>query len=532
MTDGNRIFFEEFSGGNYRIASLPVGGGEIRYLNTPFKIPRLRNIFPDGSGLLVLDQTAGENTWRLPLLGGAAQPLVHPQNLAIAAISPDGHRIAYLEQSESPRALYVGESNGENIKKIFETSSATVGMPAWSPDERRLCFTQSNPAKAGGAGSSALWEIAPDGSQLELLIPEGSPILPARSCRWTRDGKYVLFDAELDGKCDIWALRYRGALFGIFEAKPIRLTDIPIEFITPFPSPKTNQIFALGLRRLGELVRFDREKQAFVPYLQGISAGSVSFSLDGEWVAYVKHPESTLWRSRLDGSEARQLTSAPLFVDSPHWSPDGRQIAFRASRLNQPRKIHLISADGGIPVELMPADPNEQGVPTWSPDSKSLVFGRLRFHPNEIAIERVDVTTRQISTMPGSQGLWTPRWSPDGRFLVALEADAVHASSPSLFIFDFRSQRWEKLLEYEINEPVWSRDSKYIYFDSMVPLKDEAIYRIRIADGNLEKLVDLKRFRRGGGRSFGFWFGLAPDDSPLLLREKLEPEIYSLDIQW
>jgi len=45
----------------------------------------------------------------------------------------------------------------------------------------------------------------------------------------------------------------------------------------------------------------------------------------------------------------------------------------------------------------------------------------------------------------------------------------------------------------------------------------------------LEEVVDLTNSRMNG--YFGYWFGLAPDDSPLLLRDTRSQEIYALDWQ-
>src|SRR5882724_12147643 len=50
-----------------------------------------------------------------------------------------------------------------------------------------------------------------------------------------------------------------------------------------------------GALARGELARYDTKSAEFVPFLSGISADSVSFSKDGQWVAYVSFPEGTLW---------------------------------------------------------------------------------------------------------------------------------------------------------------------------------------------------------------------------------------------
>jgi len=68
-------------------------------------------------------------------------------------------------------------------------------------------------------------------------------------------------------------------------------------------------------------VRYDVKLHAFVPYLGGISAEFLDFFKDGQWVAYVAYPQGTLWRSRIDGSEALQLTFPPVSVVYPRWCP-------------------------------------------------------------------------------------------------------------------------------------------------------------------------------------------------------------------
>jgi hypothetical protein len=50
---------------------------------------------------------------------------------------------------------------------------------------------------------------------------------------------------------------------------------------------------------------------------------------------------------------------------------------------------------------------------------------------------------------------------------------------------------------------------------------------VRISDHKLEQVVSLKDFRRALG--FGAWAGLAPDNSPLLLRDVGTQDIYALD---
>jgi Tol biopolymer transport system component len=129
--------------------------------------------------------------------------------------------------------------------------------------------------------------------------------------------------------------------------------------------------------------------------------------------------------------------------------------------------------------------------------------------------------------LPGSegQGLAAPRWSPDGRYIVAQPV-----AQDKLFLFDLRSEKWTKFVDLPAAYFHWSRDGRLVYFD-VFSASDPAIYRVKVPDGKPERVVSLKGYRRAWG-PWGAWMGLAPDDSPLLLHDVGVQEIYALDVQW
>jgi Tol biopolymer transport system component len=132
----------------------------------------------------------------------------------------------------------------------------------------------------------------------------------------------------------------------------------------------------------------------------------------------------------------------------------------------------------------------------------------------------LDLRTRKISILPGSLGLYRPRWSPDGRYLAALSAD-----SRRLMLFDFTTRKWAELAKLDIGNPTWSHDGKYIYFDGTPAHGEPAFFRISIGDRKLERVVTM----RVAGQSYIWWTGLTPDDSPLMIRDTSTQEIYALD---
>ena len=63
-------------------------------------------------------------------------------------------------------------------------------------------------------------------------------------------------------------------------------------------------------------------------------------------------------------------------LSDPRWSPDGRSIAFAASR-DGATDIYLLNRDGGPPRRLT-EDAAEDAAPAWAPDGRSLYFGSRR----------------------------------------------------------------------------------------------------------------------------------------------------------
>jgi Tol biopolymer transport system component len=298
----------------------------------------------------------------------------------------------------------------------------------------------------------------------------------------------------------------------------------------PVFSRDGHQIFAVVQQRRGELVRYDARQQAFSSYLSGISADHVEFSRDAQWIAYSAYPEQTIWRSRLDGGERLQLSSGGMSSIFPRWSPDGSRIAFMGSLPGKPVKIYVVPASGGAPELLLPGD-SPQIDPNWSPDGNSLMFASLPsasdMSSGQPVIQILDLKSRQLSMLPGSAGLTAPRWSPDGRFVVAVALSQGKWASPAVRIFDFRTASWSELETDPIDNKWWSPDGKYFYFDKLITI-DPAIYRIRTSDRKIERVANLKNVRRAFNE-MGWWMGITPDGSPMVLRDASIEEVYALD---
>jgi serine/threonine protein kinase/Tol biopolymer transport system component len=519
VTDGSRLYITENVDNQRSLVQVSVTGGETVPFSISLPNPGIDDIFPDGTALFVKSGAAGlvpspSSYWIVPLPGGSPRRLgeirshdVHP--------SPDGQQIAYFEESD----LYLAQADGTRPRKLLTVPGKGPGWASWAPDGSKLRFDMDDPR----SGTHSIWEVASDGSNLHPLLPGSNQGLQCCG-RWTPDGRYFVFQISRNRVThQLWAIREEGSLWRRVSRDPVQLTNGPMQFRAPVPTKDGKRIFAIGGQVRSEIIRYAKQSQEWVPYHSGKSMVGLDFSKDGQWVAYVAHPEDTLWRSRKDFGDPQQLTFPHLKVENPRWSPDGNQISFQGKAPGKPWKIYVVSRSGGNSQQLTFGDRDET-FPDWSPDGSKLAFGGpYHFQPETSEgprpIQLVDLETNELSVLPGSEGFFGPRWSPDGRYLVARRF-----ALDGLMLFDFTTQKWEELAKGSCGLVNWSRDGQYIYFVRRDD-KDDAAVRIGIHNRKEVRIVSVKAFMD----QTRTWLGLAPDDSLLMLRDIGSGEIYALD---
>ena len=520
LSDGIRVYFSEFKDGKWHVAQVSTKGGEVSHLDLPsIDAPFISGISEGGSELLIANAfTDAETTfWLVPLPEGPARRI--PGTYAGMSFLPRGNQLAYLHSSDLLH-LFASDLDGGHSRSLLTFPRDIKTNPASSPDGTRLRY---------GTGDGKMWESRLDGTQQHNILSGFHE--PFCCLNWPPDGKLFLLASPVERVYNLWAVSESG-WSGIFPpSRPTQLTFGPTSFQFATASTDGKQILAIGQTLRGELSLYDAQSRLFGKYLNGISAGFTDFSRDGQWIAYVSHPEGTLWRSRIDGSERLQLTFPPMGpIINPKWSPDGRSIAF--TEWSYPRKDYLVPADGGAPLlvlsgEFQPADL------TWSPDGKFIAYGGTSaalMPAVRTEIRLLDLDTKESKTIPGSQGMYSPRWSPDGRHIVAESEDQTR-----MFLYDFEHARWKQLplptlpKSRFIGCPSWSHDSLYVFFLS----SEGNIYRLAIFGGQAELAANA------GGISFRApalevmrWFGLTPDDHVLVMIDRGYQEIYALDLDY
>lgn len=514
LIDGSRIYFNS----GEELAPLPrqiaISGRDSFPFVTSLKNLQIEDLSPDHSALLVSSQPAygaAVELWVTPTLGGSPRRLGNlvctRAEWPCAGWSPDGEQIVYVLDNQ----VRIAQSDGTDLR-VMATVTGSPFWPRWSPDGRKIRFSVS----ANKGLTVHLWEVGADGSHLHSLFPT----LDKTGCSggsWTPDGKYFVFNSDKQ----IWVSRERTTLFN--EAAPVQLTSGPMSSYAPSFAPGGARLYVESYEPRMEMVEYDPKSDKMNSLLSGLTANYLEYSGDGKWIIFVTG--DLLWRSAPDGSERHQLTPKGFAAVVPHFSQDGRYIAFCRFLQGSDSKIYVVPFDGGKPEQVTDANNGKGGDwdPAWSADGHSIIFGdtyeTADVPQDRRKLYRLDLKTRKVSDLPGSEGMWSPHCSHDGRFLVGLSAPGWKP-----ILYDFNTKRQTELSKLRASYPALSSDDQYVYFAGFG--EDRGWWRVRIRDHKLEPIRSPKNFPVGDGR----WFTVTPRGLIVSSRDINSSQIYALDL--
>ncbi len=514
-SDGVHLFAPVIENGHAALASVTLTGGMVTNLTMPPEVtsPALANISPDGSRLLLREHLSPESEqplWIVPTIGGSAQRvgsvLAHD-----ATWMPDGEHILYASGTD----LLLTEAVGSN-PKVYASLPGRAFWLRWEPGGHLLRFTIIDPV----AHTMSLWQLSSSDRKPMPLLP-GFTEPPSECCGvWTADGSSYIFQASHGRSIDLWRLS------GERTGSPERLTDGPLQFEAPVAARNGSLIYFLGLDSRSELQRY-APGIGMVPERSFLSSAiRVDYSRDGRWVAWTNNA-GQLWRARADGTEQLQLTPDSFDVFLAHWSPDGSRLALMAREPGTAWKLFLVSANGTGLRPLL-TEPRNAADPSWSPDGQQLVFGRVNDLMGKESDARtlsiLDLRSNQTQPVPDSENLFSPRWSPDGKYIAALSLD-----QRSVRLFTVATRSWTTLQVPSGADPVWASDSHALYLHASLD-RGQPIDRISIPDGRVQEIVRLADAPASDAVDYVFG-GLTQDNLPLVRARTFTGNIYSLDLK-
>jgi DNA-binding winged helix-turn-helix (wHTH) protein/Tol biopolymer transport system component len=510
ISTGNRVLY----GDGKDVWSVPASGGDPKRLSLPFL--QGTKILADYSpirqqillGSLYTGDSNGVEVWLAGTEGEEPHKIAEIQPPFRAALAPDGDRIAL----STPDGTYV-QSIKDGKPKRVQSMTGYPNLPWWHPSGHRVGFLDppDDPQKA------RTWQVNDDGTHLRRIVPETERGQGAGA--WSQDGRRFFY---LGGEGEVF-LRIQAGILGWLRRPVVTRLTASGQFRTPPTVDPVNprRLYAVGSVLRGETMRYDRQAGRWVSFLGGFSGEKIDRSPDGQWLVYIKLPGSELHRCGIDGS-SDVLLAPGVDAMNPSWSPDGKQIAFsgRPAGTFAKFKLWLVSPSGGDAAPYPPGIVSGYDT-TWSADGKRILLGQDDSAQSQIRI--LNLTTGELETIAGSERLFSPRWSPGEKQILAMEVN-----TGKLRIFDSVTGEWRPLTEYGVGYPKWSRDGKYIYGDAG-PIGVVQSIRIEVVTGRRQEIARTD-FKPIGVIGSGAWSGWTEDWEPLTVRDLSSTQVYRIDL--
>ncbi len=364
------------------------------------------------------------------------------------------------DAGEAGGAVVASESDLFQPLDVFQLEWAAD--PEISPDGRKVVFVRSGYDIMHDRTRGSLWLMNADGSDLRALT---SGERSAGSPRWSPDGSRLIYTSSGEGGAQIW-LRW-----------------------------------------------MDTGQETELTHMTGAGPRGITWSPDGKWIAFSsfvaeKEPSIVHMPAMPKGAN---WGPAWKYIDKPHYRQD--EVGYLPDGFNH---VFVLPVEGGTPRQVTFGEHND-GTPSWSADSKALLFSADRTTAWRYAGSNTEVY--EVSLAGGEPRALTDRdgpdadpvMSPDGKQIAWIGYDDSIQGYQVRHLYVMNADGGAKRevnagFDRSVSHPVWSRDGRglYVQYDDhgdtkigFVDLKSDDVRKLADHVGGL----DIGRPYSGGSYS-------------------------------
>ena len=434
--DGAELAFLSTRNGAPNIYILTLATGAVRRLTWSDAAEQLDAWSRDGKWIYFSssanDIARQADVFRVAATGGTPLEVSRERFLSEfnSAPSPDGRTIALMAKGNSGIQwwrnghAHIDEAelwlkpvaNGAPYRRLLGPGAKHL-WPMWSPDGATIYYMSDQ------SGSENLWRLpAAGGAPTEVThFTAGRLVYPAIA----KDGGSIVFERDFT----IWKLDVKS---GAAAPVPVTLRGAPasggdrhlsetsFQAMALSPDGKKvavvahGQVFAVGAKDGGPAQRVSESP----------AGGQLAWAPDSRRLVYVSQQGLTDRLTLYDFADRheRALTSGAVHDAGPVFSPDGKMVAYIRNR----RELRLITlGEGGTPAKDVLLSSGALGVfqsaaPAWSPDNRWLAFGSTdsKSFRNVWVVPAAGGAARPVSFLANGDGVSQIVWSKDGKYLV------------------------------------------------------------------------------------------------------------------
>jgi tricorn protease len=426
--DGKWLAFSAEYAGNTDVYVVAAEGGEPKRLTWHPGNDTVQGWTPDGKAVLFTSAratsapSAAPRFWTVPAEGGVEEPLALPRGYQ-GKISSDGKRIAYRMNS------------------------------SWDEERRNYRGGQNRP----------IWIV--DLKTYDLVSP---PWTDSKDMDPVWVGDAVYFISDRDGVANIWVYDTKTKKL----AQTTRFTDFDVKSLDAGPGavvfeqagyiheldPKTGKTHVVNISATGDF-------PWMMPHWEDVASRMTNVALSPTGKRVVVEARGEIFTIPAEKGDVRNLSHSSGSAErDPAWSPDGKYISYFSDKSGE-YKLVIESQDGLTPPrEIALPNPTHYYMPSWSPDSKKLVYTdtNLKVWVLDVATGRAKVVGNDPWMVPTRT--LNPVWSPDSKWVAY--SSRLKSLYHAIFLSNVETGETRQATDGLADSvwPAWDASGKYLWF--------------------------------------------------------------------